>query len=114
MPLDLHRWADLTSILTLIITFIGAVVGIYGYTRYRYDLCRKSKGLEKYLRDEKTQSKGADKGQRSILHIIRYVGLTEDEIIQASFRNPRIARRVTTDHQTGLARDLLFEYDENK
>ena len=67
---------DLASILT----FLGA---LGAYIWYRWDACRKSKRLQTYLRDEKL--KGVDKGQRSILNIVRYVGLTEDEIIQASF-----------------------------
>lgn len=94
---------DLASILT----FLGAVLA---YIWYRKDACKKSKRLEMYLRDEKR--KGDDKGQRSFLNIVRYVGLTEAEIIQASFRNPHIARRLGTDPGTGLANVLLFEYEE--
>jgi len=57
---------------------------------------------------------GVDKGQRSINRIVKDVGLTEDEIIQISFVNPKIRRRVTVDKITKLAEDLLFEYDDSK
>jgi hypothetical protein len=70
---------------------------------------RKAKRLEEYLHNEKL--KDNNRGQRSILNIVRYVGLTEDEIIQASFRNPRIGRRIATDPETGRASALLFEYE---
>ncbi len=101
---DLHYWADLTAILTF-------VVGVYGYLKYRYGLHEKFKKLEEYLRSEKL--KGENKGQRSPLRIVSDVGLTEDEAIQASFRNPRIGRRVVPNAR-GLADDILFEYLRDK
>ncbi len=110
-PGYLHNWADLASILTFVITFIGAVIGICGYAKYLWGLHQKSKQLEEFLRREKL--KGEDKGQRSVIRIIKDVGLTQDEIIQASFRNPRIVRRVAQDER-GLANQLLFEYDGDK
>lgn len=103
----LHSWADWASIATFVVTFISAMVGICAYIKYRQDLHRKSQRLEQYLRDQKV--KGGDRGQRSVIQIVRDVGLTEDEIIQASFRNPRVARRVKLD-EDGLAKQLLFEY----
>ena len=51
-----------------------------------------------------------DKGQRSILRIMRDIGLTQEEIIQGSIQSKRIVRRVVGDKETGLATDLLFEY----
>jgi len=104
---DLHNWADLASVLTFVITLIGAGVGVYGYVKYRRDIRQKANRLEEFLREEKI--KGEDQGQRSIIRIIKDVGLTEDEIIQASFRNPRIGRRVVAG-EGGLATQLLFEY----
>jgi hypothetical protein len=88
---DLHNWADLASVLTFVITFIGAGVGVYGYVKYRCEIRQKANRLEEFLRAEKM--KGVDEGQRSVIRIIKDVGLTEDEIIQVSFRNPRIVRR---------------------
>jgi hypothetical protein len=105
----LHRLADWSSVLTFVVTLIGAAVGICGYLKYLRDLHTKSERLEEYLRKEK--AKKIDQGQRSIIQIMRDVGLTEDEIIQVSFRNPHVARRVKTD-EDGLAKQLLFEYQE--
>ena len=95
------KWAaDIASILTCLFV-------IFGYLSWRWGRHKKAKRLEGYLRQEKLKG---GKGQRTALHIIRHVGLTEDEAIQASFDNPKIGRRITEDEKTGLARDLLFEY----
>lgn len=101
--MSLSEMADLAQILT----FLGA---LWAYFSYRCGARKKSRRLEKYLRDEKL--KGIDQGQRSFLNIVRYVGLTEDEIIRASFRDQRIGRRVGKDPVTGLANVLLFEYEK--
>jgi hypothetical protein len=108
-PECLHRLADWSSILTFVVTLIGAAVGVFGYLKYLRGLHTKSERLEEYLKKEK--AKQIDQGQRSIIQIIRDVGLTEDEIIQVSFRNPHVARRakIGEDH---LAKQLLFEYQE--
>ena len=105
---DLSYWANVASILTFFITLIGAAVGIFGYCKYQYDLREKSRRLEDYLRCEK--EKRQDKGQRSVLRIIRDVGLTKEEIIKISFRNSHVGRRVGSDPETGMADVLLFQY----
>jgi len=102
-PADLQFWANWASIATLLV----ASVGVFSYLWQLWRRRRKRIALEDYLRDEKR--KGADKGQRSILRIMRDVALSEDEIIQASFNSNRIQRLVREDADTGLASDLLFE-----
>jgi hypothetical protein len=109
---DVHKWADFASILAFLVTGVAAVVGIFGYIRYQCDLRKKSKRLEDFLRAEKM--KGEDRGQRSIIQIIKDVGLTKDEIIQVSFRNRKVVRRAVIDEKTGLAKELLFEYEDGK
>lgn len=108
-PECLRKLADWASVLTFAITLIGAAVGVAGYIRYLCGLRKKSKKLEEYLRGEKAMKE--DQGQRSVIQIIRDVGLTEDEIIQVSFRNPRVGRRAKMGDD-GLAKQLLFVYQE--
>jgi hypothetical protein len=108
-PECLHTLADWSSILTFVVTCIGATVGVFGYIKYLCGRHWKSKRLEEYLRAEK--AKQVDQGQRSIIQIIREVGLTEDEIIQESFRNPHVGRRAKLG-EDALAKQLLFEYQE--
>jgi len=107
---DLHWWADLTAIATFVVTLVTALVGIYGYIHYRLGFHEKSRRLEHYLKKEKEEdAKKGHKGQRTALHITEHVGLTENEIIQISFRNPRIERLGKT-NDAGFTVSLLFAY----
>lgn len=102
---SLQQVANISSIITGIGAFIGACAYIYHlWTRHR-----KSVALEQFLLREKL--KKIDNGQRSIIRIIRDVGLTQDEILQISFTNPKIRRVVKVDDVSNLATQLLFEYD---
>ena len=71
-------------------------------------LAGQRRRLEAYLKAERDA--GEDKGQRSILHLVAKVGLTEDEILQASFRSKHIRRVVTSGTLDGMAKDILLEY----
>jgi hypothetical protein len=106
----LQPWVEWSTVATFVVTLIAAVIGVSGYLKYRFGLRKKSKRLEEYLRNELAEHK--DKGQRSIIQIMKDVGLTEDEIIQISFSNPLVRRRAVMD-DNGLAKQLLFEYNEN-
>jgi hypothetical protein len=74
------------------------------------DARQKRVRLEQYLKAEKVA--GSGKGQRTILHLMANVGLTEAEILHASFGSNRVARKLGKDEKTGLANVLLLEYTE--
>lgn len=103
---QLQYWANVCSVLT----FLIACLGVFPYLWQLYGRRCKRIKLERYLQGEKKS--GADKGQRSTIRIMRDIGLTEDEIVQASFNSNKIKRRVFEDKKSGLASDLLFEYLE--
>lgn len=94
--------ANLASILT-------AIVAVCAWSLYGWSGRHKRKKLETYLKNEK--QKRQDKGQRSLLHLMANVGLTDSEILQASFKSRYIKRLLTTSAATHLANDILFEYD---
>jgi len=48
--------------------------------------------------------------KHTAIHIMKNVGLTQDEIIQASFASKRIERFVHVNRDTGAADYLLFRY----
>ena len=100
---DLTVWANLAAILT-------ALIAIFGYGKYQLDAVFRRKKLENYLKKQKTL--GNDQGQRSILHLMAHLGLTEAEILQASFISKQVARKIAKDPDTGYADKLLFEYME--
>jgi hypothetical protein len=102
--MSLCTGADISAILTFVLLVVG-------YVKYQYGLWRKSKRLEVYLREVKIKDqRTGTQGQHTFFNIISNVGLTEDEIIQISFRNKRIVRRVHASSITGKADELLFEY----
>ena len=111
MNLDLQWWANVTSILTFIIALVSAGIGIGEYLRYRRERTEKQERLESYLKAER--DKKTDKGQRSLLNIVSKIGLTEDEILQISFRSQRIERRIDP-NEKGFADRLLFQYVDRK
>ncbi len=97
----LEQIADLSAVIT-------AMVAFFGYGIYHFHQLQKRKRLVSYLKKE--QEKGLDEGQRTTLHLMAQLGLTEAEILQASFRSKRIVRKIKKDDKTGLARELLFQW----
>ena len=109
---DLNFWANLAAIGAFFVTVVGAGVGIGGYARFRWEWNRKKKALESYLKLQKQSAQDDKKGQQTMTHLIRHVGLTEDEILKISFVSDLIERKVVTD-KDGHAVELLFEYAGN-
>ncbi|MBT3808809.1 MAG: hypothetical protein HOL07_11775 [Rhodospirillaceae bacterium] len=102
---------DFRDCLGLVANFAAiatAFVALVGSGWYVVERCKKKHRLEAYLKAER--DKGADKGQRSVLHLIARVGLTEQEILQVSFRSKHIGRVLTTNKADGIAKDILLEY----
>jgi hypothetical protein len=93
--------ANIAAILTALVA-LGASV-FYGWDRRR-----KRRQLEAYLKAEKAT--GGNQGQRSILHLMAKLGLTEAELLQASFRSCHIVRRIAPNPATNRAEALLLEY----
>lgn len=98
------------SILANIAAILTAVIAAFGYGAYRWDQRKKREKLENYLKAEKATDK--DQGQRSLLHLMANVGMTEAELIQASFRSKQIKRKIAKDDETGRADTLLLEWKE--
>ena len=106
---DLTYCANLAAILGFVVTLIGAYVGIHGYCRYRRNWKMKTDALVSYLKNKKIQASPGKKAQQTTPHLIRYVGLTEDEILKISFENKHVERSVDKDEK-GKAKTLYFEY----
>ncbi|UJW86208.1 hypothetical protein [Devosia sp. SL43] len=97
--------SDLASIATALIAM--AASGLY-----LVDKRKKLRRLESYLKEQKTKPLGsADQGQRTLLHLVANLGMTEGEVMDASFRRKKIRRLVGQDAR-GYASHLLLEYYE--
>ena len=107
--IDLACWANIAAIGAFVVTLVGAIVGIYGYCSYRCKRKKKSDALVAYLKRKKAEAGDGTKGQQTAKHLVRYVGLTEDEILKISFENKHVERTVGKDEE-GKATTLYFEY----
>ena len=85
-----------------------AAVAAVGYGRYVLGQRRRRKALEAYLRSER--DRGKDEGMRRLLHLMAKVGMTESELIQASFASRVIERRVSPNKDNNRAEALLLVY----
>ncbi len=99
------RVLEVTSHWAAILT---AGVAVWAYGRYLYERHQKRLRLEAHLKAEKKA--GHDEGQRTILHLVAQLGMTETEVVDAAFRSKCIRRVVSTDEK-GHASALLLEYD---
>jgi hypothetical protein len=69
--------------------------------------------LENYLRTTPGKRGQSDKGQRTILHIVARLRMTEAEILDAAFNSKRIKATPARDLGTGRATDILLEFRTN-
>jgi hypothetical protein len=100
----INVFADACAIVT-------AGIAVWFYVRVKCGENHKRTKLENYLKAEKAT--GEDQGKRSLLNIVAKVGLSEDEILKASFQSPNISRALKTDKE-GYAAAILLWYDEKK
>jgi hypothetical protein len=87
---------------------LTALVAAIAYGRYLLDQHDKKRRLEQYLKSEKATN--PSKHNHTILHLMAALGMTQDEIVRASFRSNYIGRTTYPDRETGLATDILLRY----
>jgi hypothetical protein len=85
-----------------------AAVAVVGYAIYALERREQRTRLEQYLKAER--GKNIDAGQRSLLHLVAAVGLSETELLQSSFRSRHIDRLNASDPETGRAGAILLVY----
>jgi hypothetical protein len=99
------EWLEICANVAAILT---PIVGIFLWLIYQWGFYQKKMKLEAYLKTER--EKGGDKGQRTLMHLMIKVGLTESEILQASFKSRHIKRLEINDSTTHLTEEILFQY----
>lgn len=90
---------------------LTAFVAAFGYGRFTWERHRKRRKLEDYLKAE--GATGDDRGQRTVLHFVAALGMTEADVMDTAFRSKKIQRRTGVD-KNGRADTLLFEYRNKK
>ena len=101
--------SDTLEVVAQLAAIFTALVAVLAYGGYLLDRGRRRRELEDYLKRQKQA--GRDKGQRTLLHLIAKMGMTEAQIMDAAFRSPHIRRVVGSDSQ-GRADVLLLEYTD--
>lgn len=70
----------------------------------------KKKRLDQYLKAER--EKNPNNHTHTVIHLMAKLGMTEAEILHASFASRHIVHKTRKDSDTGLAAQLLFEYSD--
>jgi hypothetical protein len=103
-------WVVGFGIAESIATILTALVAVIGYGLYLWDKRAKRVRLEEYLRKLKEKPDGStDKGQRTVLHLVARVGMTEADVVDATFRSKHLKRKVGIGAD-GNANVLYVEY----
>jgi hypothetical protein len=93
---------------------VGAVIyAICEYCSFKKVQKNKLTALETYLKKAKGNANGGKVGQHTLMHLMRHVHLTEDEILQLSFQSEKIQILNKSD-EDDYAKSLLFAYVDSK
>lgn len=86
---------------------------IFGWLLHRWSALRNHRSaLENYLRAERLNAVNGRTGLHTTVHLVTKLGLTQDEIIQASAASRHIFRMFPIDHDAGQLSDVLFGYQD--
>lgn len=99
----LEAIANIASILTALAAVSAWLYVVWGKFKRKCD-------LECYLKAVKGAATGAEKGRRTIMHVSGKLKMTEDQVLQAAFSNPRITCTLGTNKETGRADCLYLEF----
>lgn len=94
-------WA--AAAIAVLVMFVGGLAWLVGEVMGR----RRSERMETYLRLEREA--GVDRGQRSARQIMRVLGMTASQVIDAARRSPAI-KRLATIANTPSAESTVFEF----
>ncbi len=99
------EYASGLSILANWAAILTALIAVLAYGQFQWQRFARQKRLEAYLR----RVQGEGQGQKTVLHLMRALRMTEQELLAAGFHSARITPRVKP-AKDGLAETLLFEY----
>jgi hypothetical protein len=101
----MNCWTEWSTLVANFATIVTALVAVWAWNRFRSDSTVKRERLVEHLR--------ADKGRKlSAINISKETGLTEGEVFQFSVNNPNVKMLAHVDRGTGLADEILFQYND--
>ena len=99
-------WIDILAGLASIIT---GLVALAAALHFRREQTRQQRKLESYLREVKVGA-GEGEAQRTLLHLMAKLGMSEAEVLHASYRSEFIKCPAAANVNTRRVPDLLLEY----
>ena len=102
-------WQDILEVGANFASIATAAVAVAVAAYYWCDREGKRKKLEAYLKAAKANRGEGKIGQKSIMHLMAQLRMTEAEIFNASFRSKHIENRVKAD-ENRMATAILLEY----
>lgn len=90
---------------------LTAVVAVWAYGFYHFERCRKRSKLESYLKAEK--EKKVDRGQRTVLHLVAHLNMSESDVLDAAFRSKKVQCVTASDNKDRVAL-ILFEHTDDE
>jgi hypothetical protein len=102
------NYTQLLAIAAQWAAILTALVAVLAYGRYLNERRKKRRKLEAHLKA--ARDRGVDHGQRTVLHLMSRLSMSESDVLDAAFRSKHIRPAVSVDDQTGHAKALLFEY----
>ncbi len=97
---------EIIAVLADIATIATGAVAVWFWFRLRGDVEKRTLRLEQYLLGER---KSGDAGQRSALHLMANLGMTEPQLFEAALRSRHI-RLVPGQDQHGQANRIYFQH----
>jgi len=96
-----------------IASVVTSIVALSAGLRVLYRRHAKRRKLERYL--ERAFKDPGESGirYRTVLHLIAALGMSEAEILTASFGSKKIHRGIAANEHTGRAEAILFEYRDD-
>ena len=98
-------YASLLSVLSNWAAILTAVIAVMAYVQFVVFQWVRRRRLEAYLRT--VQNEG--RGQKTVLHLMRNLRMTEAEVLAAGLRSKKVDP-VVKPNEDGLADKLLFVY----
>ena len=102
------KYAEVLGIIADWSAILTAAIAVLAFGKFELERRQRMSALERYLRNEKLS--GHDQGQRSVIHLMSRLSLSEGEILSAAFRSSKISCVTSVDAQ-GRADAIMFEYD---
>ena len=104
-------WPYTAEVFANVAAIATAFVAVIFFAQFHLHRRSQRRRLEKYLKAEEAEADRTrdEEGARTLLHLVKNLGMSESDIIDASFRS-KCVRRLTSMDEDGKAARLLLVF----